>query len=160
MFSACPVNLFRSKKLGHPLDFAASNWLAAALWIARQNPDCLYVDVGSTTTDILPIVGGQVCVSGRSDLDRLSSGELVYTGALRTNLAAMVQSIPVAGRICRVASEYFAISGDVHLVLGNINADDYTCATPDGRLPSVAGRRVTALHALSVPMRRCCRQWR
>jgi probable H4MPT-linked C1 transfer pathway protein len=129
------------KALARPLDFAASNWLAAAVWIARQNPDCLYIDVGSTTTDILPIVAGQVCVRGRSDLDRLSSGELVYTGAQRTNLAAIVQSIPISGRIFRVASEHFAISGDVHLILGNLNAGDYTCATPDGQLPSVDSAR-------------------
>jgi probable H4MPT-linked C1 transfer pathway protein len=129
------------RALLRPLNFAASNWLAAAHWIARQNPNCLYIDVGSTTTDILPIMGGRVCVSGRSDRDRLSSGELVYTGALRTNLAAIIQSIPVADRICRVSSEYFAISGDVHLIVGNIDPADYTCPTPDGRPPSMNSAR-------------------
>jgi probable H4MPT-linked C1 transfer pathway protein len=124
-----------------PLDFAAANWLATAQWVARQIPDCLLIDVGSTTTDILPILDGQVCVSGRTDLTRLTSGELVYTGVLRTNLAAIVQSVPVAGQFCRVASEYFAISGDVHLILGHIAPQDYTCATPDGQPPSVDSAR-------------------
>ncbi len=126
---------------GRPLEFAAANWLASALWIAKQFPNCLLLDVGSTTTDIIPILYGQVCVSRRTDLDRLSSGELVYTGALRTNLAAMVHSAPIAGKSCRVASEYFAISGDVHLILGNLPPQDYTCPTPDGRPPSVASAR-------------------
>jgi hypothetical protein len=121
----------------HPLDFAASNWLASAIWVARKYPNCLLVDVGSTTTDIIPIVDGEICVTGRRDLERLASGELVYTGALRTNLAAIVQTVPVAGRICRVASEYFAISGDVHLILGNLSPKEYTCPTPDGRPVSV-----------------------
>jgi (4-(4-[2-(gamma-L-glutamylamino)ethyl]phenoxymethyl)furan-2-yl)methanamine synthase len=116
-----------------PLDFAASNWLASAMWVARQNANCLLVDVGSTTTDILPIIDGEARVTGRNDLERLSSGELVYTGVLRTNLAAIVQTIPVLGRVCRVSSEYFAISGDVHLILGNLNPREYTCPTPDGR---------------------------
>jgi (4-(4-[2-(gamma-L-glutamylamino)ethyl]phenoxymethyl)furan-2-yl)methanamine synthase len=120
-----------------PQDFAASNWLASAVWIARKNPNCLLLDVGSTTTDILPILDGEVRVTGRSDLERLSSGELVYTGALRTNLAAIAQTVPVAGRICRVASEYFAISGDVHLILGNLSTREYTCPTPDGQPASV-----------------------
>jgi len=124
-----------------PLDFAASNWLASARWIARKFPNCLLVDVGSTTTDILPILDGRVCVHGRTDTARLLSGELVFTGALRTNLAAIVQSIPVAGQFCRVASEYFSISGDVHLILGNLRSQDYTCATPDGHFPSVASAR-------------------
>jgi probable H4MPT-linked C1 transfer pathway protein len=120
-----------------PLDFASANWLATAKWIASLNRDCLVIDVGSTTTDILPILGARVCTSGKTDLERLISGELVYTGALRTNLAAIVQSAPVKGGYCRVASEYFSISGDVHLILGHLSPEDYTCPTPDGRPPSV-----------------------
>jgi probable H4MPT-linked C1 transfer pathway protein len=119
-----------------PLDFAATNWLASAQWMASQYPNCLIVDVGSTTTDIIPVLDGRVAVSGRTDTARLSSGELVFTGVLRTNLAAIVQSVPVAGVLCRVASEYFAISGDVHLILGDLKSQDYTCTTPDGRAPS------------------------
>jgi hypothetical protein len=122
----------------HPLDFAAANWLATAKWVASLNRDCLVIDVGSTTTDILPILAGRVCTSGKNDLERLCSGELVYTGALRTNLAAIVQSVPVKGSYSRVASEYFSISGDVHLILGHLSPEDYNCATPDGRPPSVA----------------------
>jgi (4-(4-[2-(gamma-L-glutamylamino)ethyl]phenoxymethyl)furan-2-yl)methanamine synthase len=124
-----------------PLEFAAANWLASALWIAKKYPDCLLLDVGSTTSDIIPILDSQVCISERTDTARLSSGELVYTGVLRTNLAAIVQSAPVAGRLTRVASEYFAISGDVHLILGNIQSHDYTCPTPDGRPPSIDSAR-------------------
>ncbi len=124
-----------------PLDFAASNWLASAQWIGKRFPNCLLVDVGSTTTDILPVLDGQVKVIGRTDLDRLSSGELVYTGALRTNLAAIAHSVPVAGRFCRVSSEYFAISGDVNLILGHLRTQDYTCTTPDGKPPSVDSSR-------------------
>jgi probable H4MPT-linked C1 transfer pathway protein len=116
-----------------PLDFAAANWLATALWLGQQYRHCLLVDVGSTTCDIIPILEGRPGVTGRTDLARLQAGELVYTGALRTNIAAVVQAIPVKGALCPVASEYFAISGDVHLVLGNIAAADYTCPTPDGR---------------------------
>ncbi len=122
----------------HPLDFAAANWLATAKWIASLKRDCLVIDVGSTTTDILPILSGRVCTSGKNDLERLSSGELVYTGVLRTNLAAIVQSVPVKGTFSRVASEYFSISGDVHLILGHLSPKDYNCPTPDGRQPSIA----------------------
>jgi (4-(4-[2-(gamma-L-glutamylamino)ethyl]phenoxymethyl)furan-2-yl)methanamine synthase len=127
--------------LAHPLDCAATNWLASAQWVARKFPECLMVDVGSTTTDILPILDGKLNVVGRTDMARLTSGELVFTGILRTNLAAIVQTVPVAGRRCRVASEYFAVSGDVHLVLGHLRTQDYTCATPDGQPPSVASAR-------------------
>jgi (4-(4-[2-(gamma-L-glutamylamino)ethyl]phenoxymethyl)furan-2-yl)methanamine synthase len=146
------VPLGRAKS--RPLEFAASNWLASATWIAMKIPDCLIIDVGSTTTDILPIIDGQVCVSGRTDTDRLASGELVYTGVLRTNLAAIVSSVPVHGRPCRVASEYFAISGDIHLILGNLAPDDYVCTTPDGRPPSIdsACKRVARLVCADTEM--------
>jgi probable H4MPT-linked C1 transfer pathway protein len=130
-----------NEALTRPLEFVATNWLASARWVAGQFPNCLLLDVGSTTTDILPILNGEVCVSGRTDTERLSYGELVYTGLLRTNLAAIVQSVPVSGRLCRVASEYFAISGDVHLLLGHLQPEDYTCTTPDGRPPSVESAR-------------------
>ncbi|MBI5955883.1 MAG: hypothetical protein HY871_02675 [Chloroflexi bacterium] len=119
-----------------PLDFAAANWLATALFLARQYPNCLLVDVGSTTTDIIPILNGGVAGLGRTDLDRLLAGELVYTGVLRTHLAAIVRRVPVRGRLCPVSAEYFAISGDVHLILGHIQPADYTCSTPDGRPPT------------------------
>ena len=137
-----------------PLDFAAANWIASAQWIARQIPNCLLMDIGSTTTDILPVVDGKTCVSGRTDLERLCSGELVFTGALRTNLAAIVQAAPVRGRLCRVASEYFAISGDVHLILGHLFPQDYTCTTPDGQAPSVdsARRRLARLVCADTEM--------
>ena len=118
-----------------PWDVAAANWVATALAVAGEHPDALLVDVGSTTADVIPIAGGRIAASGRNDLERLLAGELVYTGALRTNLAAIAPRVPVRGGWCPVASEYFAISADVHLVLGHLEA--YDCPTPDGRPASV-----------------------
>ena len=128
-------------------EVAAANWLAAARAIAGVYPDALMVDVGSTTTDVVPIAGGRVAASGRTDLDRLLAGELVYTGALRTNLAAIAPRVPVRGSACPVASELFAISADVHLILGHLTPGVYTCATPDGRPATVefARERVARL---------------
>jgi len=116
-----------------PLDIAAANWVASALAVGAVHSDALMLDVGSTTTDVIPIAGGRVAATGRNDLDRLLAGELVYTGALRTNLAAIAPRVPVAGRWCPVASELFAISADAHLVLGHIPPEAYACPTPDGR---------------------------
>jgi probable H4MPT-linked C1 transfer pathway protein len=114
-----------------PWDVAAANWIATALAVAEEHPDALLIDVGSTTADLIPIAGGRIAASGKNDLERLLAGELVYTGVLRTNLAAIAPRVPVRGGWCPVASELFAISGDVHLVLGHLEA--YDCPTPDGR---------------------------
>ena len=128
-------------------EVAAANWLASALAVAAVYPDALMIDVGSTTADVIPIAAGQVVATGRTDLGRLLAGELVYTGALRTNLAAIAPRVPVQGGSCPVASELFAISADVHLILGHLAAADYTCATPDGRPATVefARERVARL---------------
>lgn len=101
--------------------------------VARTAPDALFIDVGSTTTDVIPIVAGRVAARGRTDPARLLTGELVYTGALRTPVCAIVRSVPLRGRRCRVAAEAFAIVADVHLWLGRIEEGDYSCETPDGR---------------------------
>jgi aspartokinase-like uncharacterized kinase len=103
-----------------PLDVAASNWVATAQWAARAHDEALLVDVGSTTADVVPILGGEVAATGWTDLDRLLTGELVYTGALRTNLAGIAPRVPVRGGWCPVAPELFAISADVHVVLGHL----------------------------------------
>jgi probable H4MPT-linked C1 transfer pathway protein len=120
-----------------PWDVAAANWVATALAVADEHPDALLIDVGSTTADVVPIVAGRIGAVGKNDLERLLAGELVYTGVLRTNLAAIAPRVPVGGGWCPVASELFAISGDVHLVLGHLEPEAYDCPTPDGRPATV-----------------------
>jgi probable H4MPT-linked C1 transfer pathway protein len=121
-----------------PWDVAAANWVATALAVAAAHSDALLIDVGSTTADIVPIAAGRVAATGGNDLERLLAGELVYTGVLRTNLAAIAPRVPVRGEWCPVASENFAISADVHLVLGQLEPEAYDCPTPDGR-PATTG---------------------
>jgi probable H4MPT-linked C1 transfer pathway protein len=130
-----------------PFEVAAANWMASALVVAAHVPEALMIDAGGTTVDLIPIAGGDVVVRGRTDLDRLMSGELVYTGVLRTNLASIAGRVPVRGGRCPVASELFAISADVHLILGHIGPEAYTCPTPDGRPATVeyARERVARL---------------
>ena len=130
-----------------PLDFAATNWIASALFAASRVDDCILVDVGSTTTDIVPIKGGRLACEGRTDLTRLSAGELVYTGVLRTNPNTLTASVPVRGRPCRVAAEYFTVMADAYVLLGRLAAADYTCPTPDGRdaSPAACAERLARL---------------
>ncbi len=115
------------------LAFAATNWIAEALVLADWQPDCLLVDIGSTTTDLVPILGGKLAAQGRRDVERMACGELIYTGALRTPVPAIVSRVPLRGTICRVSAEYFAISADVYVALGRLTPEEYVCSTPDGR---------------------------
>jgi len=116
-----------------PLGVAAANWAATGWFVAQRILDCVVVDVGSTSASIIPVSDGKLVAKGKTDLDKLMCGELVYTGSLRTNVAAVVQSVPVRGGLASVASELFALSADVHLILGNVTEKQYTCETADGR---------------------------
>ena len=116
-----------------PLRVASANWIATGWLVTQHFNNCVVVDVGSTSTSIIPIANGKIEACGKTDLEKLSCGELVYTGSLRTNVAAIVQSIPIRQGVAGVSSELFALSGDVHLLLGNIDSKDYTSETADGR---------------------------
>jgi probable H4MPT-linked C1 transfer pathway protein len=127
-----------------PFEVAASNWSATAHWVATLTPTCVLIDVGTTTTDLIPIVDGEVSAQGRTDLDRLGTGELVYTGVLRTPVETVAHHVLLRAKPTGLASEGFALMGDVYLWLGTLQSEDYTCPTPDGRPPtrSYAGERL------------------
>ncbi len=116
-----------------PLEVAAANWAATGWLVSQYFENCVVVDIGSTSTSIIPVTSGKISAEGKTDLDKLICGELVYTGSLRTNLAAIVQSVPVKGSVAMVSSELFALSGDVHLILGNVTSEQYTSETADGK---------------------------
>jgi len=127
-----------------PLCAAAANWMATASVVVQTAPTCLLVDVGSTTTDVIPLVDGAVAASGRTDPERLATGELIYTGALRTPTEAVARQVPFRGAAAGVSAEGFAIMGDVYVWLGTLAAEDYIVPAPDGRPASrtFAGERL------------------
>ena len=130
-----------------PLAVAAANWGATAHAVARHHPDALLIDIGTTTTDIVPIAGGAVVAEGRTDPERLVSGELVYTGALRTPAEAIASQVPIGASLAGVSAEGFALAGDVQVGAGYLAPDDYTVPTPDGRPATreFAGERLARL---------------
>ena len=110
---------------------ASANWSATARLIANTVPDALLVDVGSTTTDIVPIVGGRVASRARDDADRLACGELVYVGVVRTPLCALAHRIDFGGRECNVMNEFFATTADVFRLTGELRAEHDQAGTAD-----------------------------
>jgi probable H4MPT-linked C1 transfer pathway protein len=110
-----------------PLKAASANWLALAAFAGRfaSHSPALLIDIGSTTTDIVPLLGGSPVPHGLMDAERLKSRELVYTGVRRTPVCAL------AGR--ETASELFATTLDAYLILGEIEEDESDYFTADGR---------------------------
>jgi probable H4MPT-linked C1 transfer pathway protein len=114
---------------------AASNWLALGTLAARLVPESngILIDVGSTTTDLIPLDHGTVAAHGRSDTERLQTGELVYAGIRRTPICALATELPFRGVMTGLAAEIFASTLDVYLMTGEIEPDADDLSTADGR---------------------------
>lgn len=125
----------------HVADIASANWHATAALVGTIERTALLMDMGSTTTDIIPIVDGRVAAGGYSDAERLASGELVYTGLVRSFLMTMGERAPFAGRWTDLIRENFANMADVHRVLGGLPDGADQMMTADGRDKSVSASR-------------------
>jgi (4-(4-[2-(gamma-L-glutamylamino)ethyl]phenoxymethyl)furan-2-yl)methanamine synthase len=117
---------------------ASANWLASAGWAAQKLNNGLFVDIGSTTTDILLLKDGAVCPQGYTDYDRLISRTLVYTGIIRTPVMAIAQSAIDSGRDVGLMAEYFATMADVYRVTGELDERHDLCEAADGGAKSIA----------------------
>lgn len=119
-----------------PLLVAAANWHGLATWVGRVLPETslgLLLDIGSTTTDVIPLVNGFPTPHGMTDRERLQHGELLYTGVRRTPVCAVAAAVSFEERAIPVAAEFFATMQDVYLLLDRWpeNLDDND--TADGR---------------------------
>jgi probable H4MPT-linked C1 transfer pathway protein len=129
------------------LEVASANWHATAAYVARHQPDGLLVDVGTTTTDLIPIKGGAVAPRGATDAERLTEGELLYTGVVRTPVMAVAHSAPFRGRAQRLAAERFATMADVWRLAGELpqDADPYPAADQRGKSVDESAARVARM---------------
>ncbi len=125
----------------HSEQIASANWHASAAVIAKRRKTALFIDVGSTTTDVIPIAESKIVARGYTDLQRLAVGELVYTGLVRSFVMATARSAPLNGLWTTLINENFATMADVHRVLGTLPAGVDFMATADGREKSVPASR-------------------
>lgn len=100
---------------------ASANWRATGEWLAPRLPEALLVDIGSTTSDLIPLRTGRIAARGASDAERLASGELVYQGVVRTPLCALTQRLRFRGQATGIANEWFATTADVYRLLGRLD---------------------------------------
>ncbi len=136
-----------------PALFAASNWLALARAVAHalDEPDALLLDVGSSTTDIVPIRQGMPAPHGITDTQRLLHRELVYLGVQRTPLCAVIREAPYRDAAVPVASEWFSTTLDAFLTLGRLPEGTGAEHTADGRPASrEAARQRLARTVLAI----------
>ena len=132
-----------------PLLTAAANWLALGTFAGRFVPEgsALVIDIGSTTTDIIPLLNGKPVPQGRTDPERLQTQELLYLGVRRTPVCALLGT--------EGAAEFFATTHDVYLVLGSLAEDPDDLRTADGR-PSTRQAALARLARMLLSDRETC----
>jgi (4-(4-[2-(gamma-L-glutamylamino)ethyl]phenoxymethyl)furan-2-yl)methanamine synthase len=118
---------------GCVVDVASANWHATAAFVAARRDAGLLVDVGSTTTDIVPFAGGRVLATATTDADRMLASELVYTGVTRTPVIAIAHAVDWDGTQHPLMAEFFATAADIHRLTGVLPPDGDQHATADGR---------------------------
>lgn len=131
---------------------AAANWHALATWVGQTFgvEQGILLDIGSTTTDVIPIVARRPQTTGLTDVGRLLAGELIYAGVRRTPLCALVRSVPFRGQSCPVAAEVFSTTRDLFLLLGEEPEDPLDHETANG-----GPATITAAHD-RIARQLCC----
>jgi len=134
-------------EVSHYASIASANWLASASFAAQKLGNGLFVDSGSTTTDILLLNDGQVLAKGYTDYQRLISQELIYTGIVRTAVMAVTQTALDQGQKIGLMAEYFATMADVYRVTGELNEIHDQTDTADGAEKTVlaSARRLSRM---------------
>jgi probable H4MPT-linked C1 transfer pathway protein len=128
-------------------NIASANWLASATVVAKRIKTGLFIDIGSTTTDIIVCQGSTVRMRGTSDFERLVNAEMVYSGIIRTPVMSISQEVDFNG--CRVGlmAEYFATMADVYRLTGELNESYDQIAAADGgdKTEAGSGRRLARM---------------
>jgi probable H4MPT-linked C1 transfer pathway protein len=128
-------------------EVASANWHASARYAAARRAEGLLVDIGSTTTDLVPFARGESRAQGVTDAERLAAGELVYTGVTRTPVMAIARSVACDGVRVPLMAELFATAADVHRLTGALpdDADQHPAADGRGKSDTESARRLARM---------------
>ena len=133
-------------------DIASANWHATASFVAQNIDEGVLVDIGSTTTDIIPFASRQLLNTAYTDYERLRDNELVYSGIIRTPVMAVVNKIFCDGQWQNIATENFSTMSDIYRLTGELNELDDMMPTADGagKTPCDSARRLARMIGLDL----------
>ena len=140
---------------------ASANWHATAACAAMNYGSGILMDIGSTTTDIIPFLNGAVCARGWTDFERLRRCELVYTGLVRTPVMAVVQQVPFRDVRQNIAAENFATMADVYRLTGELleHHDLMETADSSGKSRRDSARRLARMVGLDLDEEAPLEEW-
>ena len=142
-------------------EIASANWHATASYVATRVNNGILVDIGSTTTDIIPFQQGQLLNLGYTDHERLKCRELVYTGVVRTPVMGIINELNIEGSGCPVIPELFATMADVYRVTGQLQEEDDMMPTADntGKTVFESARRLARMFAIDIEINEPVEKW-
>lgn len=131
----------------HYQSIASSNWLASASYVAKSINNGLFIDIGSTTTDILLMHNADVQAQGITDFERLKSQELIYSGIIRTAVMAIVDKAYFKGQEIPLMAEHFATMADIYRLTNELDEAHDQSETADGQEKSIkaSARRLSRM---------------
>jgi probable H4MPT-linked C1 transfer pathway protein len=126
---------------------ASANWMAAVTVVAARMSEGLYMDVGSTTTDMVVFAGGRMEARGYTDHQRLAYDELIYTGVVRTPVIAVTDRVAFSGAWVSMMAEQFATMADVYRLTGDLPqyADMLPSADGGDKSEAASARRLARM---------------
>lgn len=126
---------------------ASANWYGSAAFLAKTHADGIFIDIGSTTSDVIVLHSGKPASRGYSDAERLRFEELIYTGVVRTPLMAIARQLPFNGERYSLAAEHFATTADIYRLTGELpEAFDMTeTADGTGKSQAESARRLARM---------------
>ena len=123
LFYSTKENTFTKDVKGNYKSIISMNWHAVARFFSRYFKNLIIIDFGSTTTDFICIKDGMIINEGVDDLSRLSEGELIYTGVVRTPLFSIQNKIIYKNKIYHIIPELFSSTSDLYRVNNFIEKD-------------------------------------
>lgn len=154
-FTSIPVYVFAGTQGFVPLaqapayreSIASANYLATGQLAAQHWKQGLFLDIGSTTCDLIFCRDGTPHPQGKNDQERLINGELLYSGIIRTPLMALARQAPLGGHWVRLTAENFATTADVYHLLGRLPAgtDLHPSTDRRGKRPEDCARRLARM---------------
>lgn len=141
-----------SKVSSYITDIASANWHATASFVMQYIDNGVLIDIGSTTTDMIPFTAKHLANIANTDHERLRNNELVYSGIIRTSVMAVVNKIYCDGQWQNIVAENFSTMADVYRLLHQLNEQDDMMNTADGagKTNSDSARRLMRMVGLDL----------
>ncbi len=121
LFYSTQKNTFTRNVKDNYKSIICMNWHAVARYFLKYYKNLIIIDFGSTTTDFICIKDGVISNVGVDDLSRLSEGELIYTGVMRTPLFSIEKKVDYKNKVYHIIPELFSSTSDLYRVNNFIN---------------------------------------